>query len=144
MSAEQHKATIRRMFDEGMAGNLDIFDAVIAPDYVGHNPSSYPGDQEMHGPQSQKDSFADVRASFPDLRATLEQLVAEDDRAALRVRYEGTFTNAFAGIPANGNAFSLTYNIHYRFDSSGKIAEEWLEWDTLGVMQILGVLPVNS
>ena len=144
MSAAQNKATIRRLFDEGMAGNLDIFDEVIAPDYIGHNPPSYPGGQEMHGPQSQKGSFADVLASFPDITASLEHLVAEDDYAALRVQYEGTFQNAYAGIPPNGKRFTLTYNIVYRFDSSGKITEEWLEWDTLSVAQILGILPVSG
>jgi steroid delta-isomerase-like uncharacterized protein len=95
---------------------------------------------EASGPAGVKRLAAMAHASFPDLHFTIEDMVAEGDKVVYRYSLRGTHQNDFMGIAATGRQVNVT-GIHiYRVDD-GKLQEEWENWDMLGLMRQLGVLP---
>lgn len=93
------------------------------------------GDLE-HIKQSAKALFA----GFPDLRITIDDLIAEGDKVVERWTLRSTHKGEFMRIPATGNKMEVTGTTTYRI-AGGKIAESWWNADSLGMMQQLGVVP---
>ncbi len=137
MSSEENKALIREVIEEVWnKGNLEAVDRYFAPDYVDHAP--LPG--QAPGPEGYRGAVAAVRDAFPDLRLTLEDILAEGDRVAFRYTMEGTHQGDFMGIPPTGKPFSVGGMIIARV-AEGKAVERWANLDTLGLMQQLGAIP---
>jgi steroid delta-isomerase-like uncharacterized protein len=136
MSTE-NKAMLRRFFEEIFnQGNLSAADEIVAENYVNHNPA--PG--ETPGREGLKQFVPTVRSGFPGGRFTVEDQIAEGDKVTTRWSFAGTHQAEFAGIPATGKQVQITaINIHRIVD--GQIQEGWLNWDALGMMQQLGVIP---
>src|SRR5215218_2489822 len=84
--AGAHEATYRRLMAALTAGRDEEADELLAAEFVDHNPM--PG--QSPGPAGFKEWMGAARAAFPDLAATVEDVVAGDDRLAARVRYRGT------------------------------------------------------
>ncbi len=80
------------------------------------------------------------RSAFPDLQATVEDQVAEGDKVASRFTFRGTHRGELAGIPPTGNQVEVTGIVISRIEG-GKGAEDWSNYDALGMMQQLGVVP---
>ena len=93
------------------------------------------------GPEGVKQLLIATRSAFPDLRYTIEALVAEGDTVAILYTWRGTHTGALGGIPATGREVSAMGVMVCRV-TGGRIVEEWDVDDRLGVMQQLGLLPV--
>lgn len=92
MSPEQNKEIIRRLLEEGLAhGNKAVAEELPAKDFVDHNP--LPGLSPDKGGFIQ--SFAVFRSDFPDFRYTIEDMVAEDDKAVVRFAAHGTHREEF-------------------------------------------------
>jgi steroid delta-isomerase-like uncharacterized protein len=109
---------------------------LYASDFSNHDPSAPDvGDRE-----ALMQMFAVWGTSFPDARVTIEEMVGEGDLVAKRWTYRGTHTGEFMGIPATGKEIAMTAITIYRI-SGGKVAECWWNYDSLGVMQQLGVIP---
>lgn len=70
----------------------------------------------------------------------LDDLIAEDDRVAVRFTVTGTHSGLFAGIPATGKQVSMQGMIFHRL-RDGKIVKDWVVRDTLGLLQQLGAIP---
>ena len=138
MSAEANKAVARRYFEEVWGqGRLEVADELIAPHYVFHDPA----DPAMPpGPAGAKQMVGAFRAAFPDLQVIVEDLIAEGDKVALRLRGRGTHRGAFAGVAPTGRSVTLT-SVELLRLAGGKLVEHWDEFDTLGVLQQLGALP---
>src|SRR5579885_2030440 len=84
--AEVNKAVARRWLDEfWSAGNLALADEVFAPTYVRHDPEG-----PMTGPDAIRRFVATIRANFPDLHFTTDDLVTEGDRVVVRWTATGT------------------------------------------------------
>jgi predicted ester cyclase len=95
--SEENKATVRQQEEELFTqGNLDAADEVYAPDYVGHDPSN---PEDVRGLEAAKQAASDYRQAFPDLRVTVEDLIAEGDRVAARLRFRGTHLGELNDIP---------------------------------------------
>lgn len=77
---------------------------------------------------------------MPDIQFTLVDLLAAEDKVVARFMARGTQTGMFQGIPATGRAAAVSGIAIYRL-ASGKIVEQWLEYDQLGMLQQLGVIP---
>ena len=141
MSAEENKALARRVIEEMFnKGNLDVADEVLALDYVDHDPAS---PEEIRGPGGFKRFVATARSAFPDTHVRIEDQVAEGDLVATRYVYSGTQEGELEGIPPTGNRVEFSGIIIDRF-SGGKLAESWDNYDALGVMQQLGVIPSSE
>ena len=79
-------------------------------------------------------------AAFPDLRGTIEDMVAEGDKVASRLRWRGTHQAELMGIPPTGKQGDFTRIAIHRIEG-GKVVEGWVNFDAMGMMQQLGVVP---
>ena len=135
--SEENKAVVRRWVEAFNEGNIDAVDELLTDSYVRHDPNS----PEVRGPEEEKQLIAMYRSAFPDLHFTLEDIVAEDDRVATRLGISATHKGELLGIPPTENRLSFTAMELYRL-REGKIDEQWVNVDTLGMMQQIGAIPV--
>ena len=136
--SEENKAIVRRVYEQVWSkGNLDVVDELCAADFVLHDPAQ-PG---IRGPEGYKQIVTGNRTAFPDLQITVEDQLAEGDKVATRWTTTGTHQGEFAGIPATGKRGGVTGTTIARV-VGGKIVEERSNWDTLGLLQQLGAIPV--
>ena len=137
MGAEENKALVRRGTEEAWnKGNLAIVDELFADSYVSHGASS---SQEVHGPQGAKQFVNQYRVAFPDTRITIEEQIAEGDLVASRWTGRGTHRGELMGIPPTGKAVTVSGTLTSRI-VGGKVVEEWNHWDTMSMLQQLGVV----
>lgn len=138
MSAESNKALARRLMEEAFnAGNMNVVDELVAAGYVNHDAAA---PETTVGPEAAKASVAGYRAAFPDLRITVEDQIADDDRVATRWSATGTHRGELMGMTPTGKQSTVT-GITIDRIVDGRIAESWTNWDTLGMLQQLGVVP---
>jgi steroid delta-isomerase-like uncharacterized protein len=138
---EENKTVIRRFLEEIFeGGNLELVDELIAPDYVLHDPS-VPG--EVEGPEAMKQYINMYRTAFPDTRFTVEDQIAEGDEVVTRWTGQGTNEGELMGIPPTGQQVTVT-GITFDLVSGGKMQETWVNYDALGMMQQLGVVPQQT
>ena len=137
MSTEENKALARRYIEEVWnRGNLAFLDQACAPDYVFHDPPN----PDLHGPGKLKPFVGALRAAFPDATTTIQDLLGEGERVVWRWSYRGTHTGPLLDIPATGKQVTVTGIVISRF-AGGKVVEDWVNRDTLGLLQQLGVIP---
>ena len=117
-------------------GNLAVADEIIAPDFIDHDPS--PGQEP--GLAGLKGLVGMLRTAFPDMRATVEDLIAEGDKVVGRITTRGTHKGEFAGIAPTGKQVTVK-EIHIIRIADGKAVEHWGIEDSLGMMQQLGAIP---
>ena len=140
MSVEDNKAIIGAYVE--MVWNrkqLDRAEEVVASDFIDHAP--LPG--QAPGLEGAKRKWAMYLTAIPDLRVTIEDLVAEGDKVAVRRSYEGTHQGELLGIPAAGKQLQVGSISIFRL-VDGKIAENWEQLDRLALLQQLGVIPAPS
>jgi steroid delta-isomerase-like uncharacterized protein len=137
MSAETNKALARRVREElWTAGNLALADELYASDATSHALDPLTPDFGR-GPEAIKQMVRMYRTPFPDAQCTIEDVVAEGDRVVVRWTARATQKGDLAGIAATGKRVTVTGTDTYRF-AGGKIKEEWINWDALGLLQQLG------
>ena len=138
MSAEENKAIVRRAFEEWWnTEKADLADELFSQDYLYHDPGSpdFPT-----GPEGAKQRHGLYHTAFPDLNLPMEDLVVSEDKVVVRWTAHGTHGGDLQGIAPTGNQIEVTGIGIFRI-AGGKIAEEWESWDSLGLMQQLGVVP---
>jgi steroid delta-isomerase-like uncharacterized protein len=134
MSVEENKAIFRRIVEEGFnKGNLAIVDELVATNHVNHT-------DNVHGPEEYKQFITMYRTAFPDLHMTIEDQIAEGDKVVNRWTSRGTHKGDLMGIPPTGKQTTVT-GMYVARIIGGKIVEEWGNFDALGMMQQLGVVP---
>ncbi len=138
MATEENKAVVRRFFEAGLnQRNAGIADDLLSPDFVSH----FGGLPEpVHGREHWKELAAGYFTAFPDFQITLEDLIAEGDKVMARWVWRATHQGEFMGIPPTGKQVAVTGMGVYRI-AAGKIAEEWVQDDVLGLLQQLGAIP---
>ena len=137
MSAE-NKTIARRLLEEAFnAGNVDVVDELVAAEFVNHD-AAMP--EPMVGIEAAKANIAGYREAFPDLRLTIEQQVAEGEFVTTRWSARGTHQGNLMGMAATGKQATVT-GITLDRIVDGRFVESWTNWDTLGLMQQLGVVP---
>ena len=135
MSTEETKALVRRIIEEVYnKGNLALIDELFSPDYVNHSlPPGMPHDREGY-----KQMVRMNQAAFSDFRITIEDMIAEGDKVALRFKHGGTHKGEFMGVAPTGKEVTVTAMCIYRIEV-GKVVDQWAELDRLGMMLQLGV-----
>lgn len=139
MSAE-NKALVRRFFEEVFnQGNLDLTDEMYDPGYIDHNrpPGLPPGVAGL------KALVGMYRAAFPDVRMKIEDQISEGDKVVTRWTATGTHQGDLMGIPATGKVATVT-GIDITRIVGNKIVENWNQFDQMGMMQQLGVIPADE
>jgi steroid delta-isomerase-like uncharacterized protein len=138
--SEENKATVRRFLEEAFGqGKTELVDEVLRSDFVCYDPNSETG--EISGAQTIKGEIEYFRNAVPDLTYTVEDQVAEGDKVVTRYTASGTHQGEFFGVAGTGNRVEFTGIQIDRFDESGKLVEEWPEYDLLGAMRQLGAIP---
>ena len=136
--SEQNKTVVRRLFDElWNKGNLQVADEIIAPMYQHHDAST---PDLGKGPESEKKRVNLYRTAFHDFRLSIEDLLADGETVVARWSCRGVHKGELNGIAPTGKQFAITGVTICRFDH-GKIVEGFVNWDALGLMRQLGVVP---
>jgi steroid delta-isomerase-like uncharacterized protein len=139
MSTQSNKELIARHFEAFNAGDVDRLASLMSEDVVNH--AAVPQAQGREGARS---IVKKLRAAFPDLRMTVDDVIAEGDKVVCRVTVTGTHEGALdfvkIKLPATGKSFRTTH-IHVFRIADGKIAERWAERDEVSMLQQLGVFP---
>ena len=116
-------------------GRFERLDTLLTDDFVDH--------ETMIGIPPTRDGlktkYGLLRAGFPDFTFTVEDLVPDRDRVAVRVTVSGTHDGDFMGRPATGRRFEVTSVGIFRV-AGGRLAEHWGVFDQLGMLGQLGAL----
>jgi steroid delta-isomerase-like uncharacterized protein len=135
---EKNKAVARTAVEEVLGrGKVELHDSLYAPDYVSHNGLRQANREEDRG------ATQGWHQAFPDLRVTIDKIVAEGDLVAVRLIAEGTNTGSGNGLPATGKRVRTSGTTFFRI-VDGKIVEEWATFDQLDFMRQLGLMPAGS
>ncbi len=137
MSTEDNKALLRQFYEEVLnQHNLAAMEKYIAPDCMDHTlPPGMP--QGIEGVKMFTSIFL---TAFPDIRNKAEDMIAEGDKVVARISFDGTHQGAFQGIPPTGKQVKVP-GIDIVRISGGKIVEHWSNFDQMGMLQQLGVIP---
>jgi steroid delta-isomerase-like uncharacterized protein len=138
MSTEQNKATFQRYVEEvGNEGNLELADEIFDR-YLAHQSD---GSVLERGPEDVKRFMGEFRQAFPDFHSTIEDQIAEGDKVVTRWTMRGTHQGEFRDIAPTGKQITVTGIGIFRFSDEGKVIESWDNFDQLGMMRQLGVVP---
>jgi steroid delta-isomerase-like uncharacterized protein len=136
--SEQNKNNVRRLFEEVWnKGHVAVADELFAPTYT-HHDSSTP--DLGRGPESDNKTATLYRNAFADIRLTIEDIMAEGETVVARWSCRGTHKGDLNGIAPTGKQVHITGISIARF-TNGKMTEGFVNWDALGLMQQLGVVP---
>ena len=136
MSTEENKALVQQLIHLQESGDLNTVDQILAPNWVNHDPSMPP----LQGYEGFKQLTMLFRSAFPGFHTEIEDMLAEGDKVAARFRLRGTNTGSFQGMPPTGKAVDVTGTGIFRV-VDGKVTDNWVNFDALGLMQQLGVVP---
>jgi steroid delta-isomerase-like uncharacterized protein len=128
---------LEQSFNEG---NFELIDQLVASEAVNHDPATPAQMRGVRGPEVLKRMATMYRAAFPDLRITVDDVIASDDKVVLRWHTEGTHRGELAGLAPTGAHGSVTGMSIDRW-KDGKVVEAWAEWDNLGLARQLGAAP---
>lgn len=133
---EKNKAIVHSLLEGSYnQGNLDIIGEVCAADYTW--PMDHP---QVHNSEEMKEHVAGVRMAFPDIHITAEDMIAEGNKVATRWTIVGTQKGELMGIPPTNAQVTFT-GILISLIADSKIAGDWENFDALGLMQQLGMMP---
>jgi steroid delta-isomerase-like uncharacterized protein len=138
MSTDENKALVRRFIEEVFErGNVAAVDELVAEDFVPH---TYPGTTDREG---LKQAMERVSKGIGDARFTIEDVIAEGDRVAVRLTSGATQTGEFMGMPPSGKRYEIE-EIHIFRVRDGRITEHWHQFDQVGMMRQLGAKPAQQ
>lgn len=136
LPGDENKALVRRaVADVFNAANLAAVDDLYAPDFVNHAPPSL--GPEVRGRATARLFAAAWHVAFPDLHVAVEDEWVDGDTVVTRWTARGTHRGTLRGIPPTGQRV-VVMALEVSRIADGKIAEQWLAFDTLGLLQQLG------
>jgi steroid delta-isomerase-like uncharacterized protein len=131
------KSLVLRYYTEVLnGGDVNVLDEIAIDDYVEHHP--FPG--QANGRDDLKARARLLLAAFSPLSFSVEDVIADGDRVAVRWRSSGTHSGEFLGIPPTGRPYTIEGIDIHRLEH-GRLAEHWHVVDQFGQMQQLGLLP---
>jgi predicted ester cyclase len=132
--SEENKALARRAWEA--LDNPDLIDEVYASDVVWHEP-----DRDIHGTQQAKQFISLYKSAFPDMSASVEDVLAEGEKVVTRVSIRGTHRGETEEFGAPTGRQIEGYLITISRIEGGQIVEDWDAYDNLSVLQQLGLAP---
>ena len=135
---EKNKDVVRKLVEAVNTQNYELLDEIITPDFVRHCQAT----PEIHvkSRDEMKQFLRQDLEVFPDIRISLDAVIAEGNLVAGRLTYFATQEGVMGPFPATGKKVELTYLSIVRLED-GKIAEMWVEWDNLAILGQLGHYP---
>ena len=122
-----NKAVAMRVFDEIFnQGKFQVADEIYAPDFQNH------GLHRSVDLKTDQDAVHAEKKAFPDLRMSVQEMVAEGDRVAVLWTFQGTHTGSgYEGLPPTGTPVEVRGITIWRI-VGGHIREEWSSWSETG------------
>ena len=131
MSTNDNKSVIRTFIEDIInQGRLERADDIVIEDFVELDP--LPG--QAQGREGLKEVIRQMRSAFPDIRWTVDEMLAEGDKVFTRFTWSGTHDGVFLGIPGTGRRITVKGMVIDRL-VAGKMADSRILMDTLGMMQ---------
>jgi steroid delta-isomerase-like uncharacterized protein len=131
----------RRLLEQSFnTGSFELIDQLVAPEALNHDPALPAQMRDLRGPDGLKRVVTMYRTAFPDVRMTVDDVIASGDKVVLRWHSEGTHRGELAGLAPTGVHGSAT-GISIDRWQDGKIVEAWAEWDNMGLARQLGAAP---
>jgi steroid delta-isomerase-like uncharacterized protein len=128
---------VQRFFDEVCNGRkLDVANDLFSASHAYHDPQAPTGP----GPEGMRQVVATCQRAFPDARWTVHESVVAGDVVVTRWTGTGTHKGELLGVPPTGKSVKVDGLWMHRI-AGGRIVESWNAWDTLGMLQQLGVVP---
>ena len=136
MNIDEMKANGHRLINEFISNaKMDVADELFSPNFVNHSPEQgVTADLE-----GLKQYISMMHAAFSDFSATIEDMIAENDKVVVRMRVRGVHTGNFMGIEPTKKEIDTTTISIVRIDN-GKIVERWNVTDRLEIARQLGIL----
>lgn len=133
---EKNKETVRKLYEDCLnTGNLELLNQFISEDYV----ADIRG-KKIRGPSGFTETVREILHGFPDIRFTVEDLIAEGDMVVVKWTSQGTHTGSFMVFPASGKQVANHAVAIYQFRDN-KIIQSSVYPDRLGVLQQIGLIP---
>jgi steroid delta-isomerase-like uncharacterized protein len=136
MSVDEQSAIVNQWIEAWNNQDLTAASDLLTSDYKRHD-ANLP---DLDGPEAGVDFVRTCISGFPDLHLNIEKLIAQDEHVAARLTMRGTHQGPFMGVPASGRNVMVEVTDVYRL-ADGKIAEQWVIMNAMGLMQQLGVIP---
>jgi predicted ester cyclase len=128
---------VRRYVEEFVdRSNFDLSEEIFAPNFVRYDA----GPDQVSRVEDLKHFFAMLHSGFPGFQSTIEDLLSEGDKVALRFTFRGVHQGEFMGIAPTGKEVTMS-GIDILRIADGKLVEMWNQEDVLGMMRQLGAIP---
>jgi steroid delta-isomerase-like uncharacterized protein len=137
--SEKNKTLVRRLYEDAVnKHDLEASRELCSRDYIHHDPS-LPG-VDIRGLDKYLQTISVFFTAFPDIHIDVQDLIAEGDKVVARWTWSGTHKGELMGMGPTGKRVSVNAISIHRV-AGGKLAEGWVVFDALGMMQQLGVAP---
>ncbi|HZU67719.1 MAG TPA: ester cyclase [Ktedonobacteraceae bacterium] len=137
MSTETNKAVVQQFLEAWSKNDLATLASIVTGDWTNFDDNLPPLPRGPQGAQALSNLF---HAGIPDMQVTFESVIAEGDLVAIRWLNQGTHTGELLGIPPTGKSASVRATGIFRV-VDGKVAENHVNFDALGMLQQLGIVP---
>ena len=138
MTTSGNVTAVRRFWQGFNAHQLDVWDEVCKPDFINHDPGLPTPHADL---RTIKQTIGGLLfGAFPDIQATEQELLAEGDKVATHLLLRGTHRGEFMGMAPTGKAITFA-GVWLTHLSNGKLKEQWVYFDALGLLQQVGALP---
>lgn len=133
---ERNKALVRRFIEEiFLRHDFAAVDELLTDDFTPHTWGDMPP-----GRDGLKAAITRVSAGLSDAQMTIDDVIAEGDRVAVRLTSSAIQSGEFMGMPPSGKRYEIG-EIHIFRVRDGKASEHWHQADFMGMMQQLGATP---
>jgi steroid delta-isomerase-like uncharacterized protein len=131
----ENMALGRRVLEEIYGqGKIELVDHLYTDDFVDDSPGGGTGRALI------KEAVKEFHTACPDLRMDIEDVFATQDKVVIRFVGIGTHTGPFNQTPPTGKAVRVR-GITVLLVRDGKVKTEWTEYDRLGMLRQIGVIP---
>lgn len=135
MATDRNKQAIRNLYEKIInERKLDQLNTVISVEFTTAGGAP--------GVEGYRQTVTSLIEGFPDIRFTVEDIMAEGEKVIVRWSWKGTHTGSFRGIAASNKVIHNEAIVIYEFKND-KAIRSWLQADRLGVLQQIGVVPAN-
>jgi steroid delta-isomerase-like uncharacterized protein len=135
-----HQDLVTKFFnDVWNKGDMEAADDIFAGAHINHDPNHT---WTTRGAEGMKRLVAVYRNAFPDLRISVDECLWAEPFVVTRWTLQGTHLGRLFRIAPTGRHIEVTGMQFDRFES-GRIIETWSQWDMLGLVEQIGMLPAR-
>jgi predicted ester cyclase len=136
MATKDNLAVIQHFMEIMENGKLAEVDQIIAPNWVNHDPTLPP----MQGLEGARQLANLYHSAFSNIKTHFEDTLGEGDKVAIRFRFTALNSGPFLNMPATGKTVDILATGIFKV-VNGKLTDNWVNLDSLGMMQQLGFVP---